>query len=114
MVCEFLHLNVLSLAKHESIMLLHFWQPDEYEIAQHCHVGKKKDVICIFRSLVPSTMPDTSGFLFILFYFIYLFMTVLGLRSCTQVFSCGERGLLFIAVGGFLMVVASFVAEHSF
>ena len=40
-------------------------------------------------------------------------MAVLGLRFCARVFSsCGERGLLFIAVRGLLIVVASLVAEH--
>ena len=38
--------------------------------------------------------------------FIYLFLAALGLRCCAWAFSsCGERGLLFIAV-------ASLVAEH--
>ena len=46
-------------------------------------------------------------------YFIYLFLAVLGLRCCTRAFSsCSERGLLFIAVRGLLIVVASLVAEH--
>ena len=45
-------------------------------------------------------------------YFIYLFLAALGLRSCMQVFSsCGEQGLLFIAVRGLLIAVASLVAE---
>ena len=45
--------------------------------------------------------------------FIYLFMAVLGLRCCTQAFSsCGERGLLFLAVLGLLTAVASLVVEH--
>ena len=45
--------------------------------------------------------------------FIYLFMAVLGLHCCAWAFSsCGERGLLFIAVHGLLIVVASLVAEH--
>ena len=47
-------------------------------------------------------------------------MAVLGLRCCVQAFSsCGERGLLFvavrgllIAVHGLLIAVASLVAEH--
>ena len=44
---------------------------------------------------------------------IYLFMAALGLRCCARAFSsCGERGLLFIAVRGLLIVVASLVAEH--
>ena len=46
-------------------------------------------------------------------YFIYLFLTALGLHCCTWAFSsCGERGLLFVAVRGLLIAVASFVAEH--
>ena len=45
--------------------------------------------------------------------FIYLFLAALGLRCCVQAFSsCGERGLLFVAVHGLLTVVASLVAEH--
>ena len=44
--------------------------------------------------------------------FIYLFLAALGLRCCVQVFSsCGERGLLFVAVSGLLIAVAS-LAEH--
>ena len=45
--------------------------------------------------------------------FIYLFLAALGLRCCVRVFSsCGERGLLFIAVRGLLIAVASLVVEH--
>ena len=60
-------------------------------------------------------------FYFILFYFIYLFvclfvclfMAALGVRCCPRAFSsCGEWGLLFIAVRGLLIAVASLVAEH--
>ena len=41
-------------------------------------------------------------------YFIYLFLSALGLRCCAQAFSsCGERGLLFVVVCGLLIVVAS-------
>ena len=43
-------------------------------------------------------------------YFIYLFLAMLGLRCCVQAFSsCGEQGLLFVAVLGLLIVVASLV-----
>ena len=52
-------------------------------------------------------------FLFLIYLFIYLFLAALGLRCCTRVFSgCGERGLLFVAVCGLLLAVASLVAEH--
>ena len=54
-----------------------------------------------------------SQFNFFLNLFIYLFLTVLGLRFCARGFSsCGERGPLFIAVRGPLAIAASLVAEH--
>ena len=44
--------------------------------------------------------------------FIYV-LAAFGLRCCTWAFSsCGERGLLFIAVQGLLIAVASLVSEH--
>ena len=50
---------------------------------------------------------------FFLIYFIYLFLAALGLRCWVWAFSsCGERGLLFFAVRGLLIAVASLVAEH--
>ena len=55
--------------------------------------------------------------LYFLFYFlnklIYLFLGVLGLRCCVWAFSsCGERELLFVAVRGLLIAVASLVVER--
>ena len=48
-----------------------------------------------------------------LFIFIYLFLAALGLSCCTRAFSsCGEPGLLFVAVRGLLIAVASLVGEH--
>ena len=53
-----------------------------------------------------------SFFFFSFYLFIYLFLAALGLRCCVRAFySCSERGLLFIAVQG-LIVVASLIAEH--
>ena len=48
------------------------------------------------------------------FLFIYLFiLAAFGLCFCARAFSsCGERGLLFVAVHGLLIVVASLVVEH--
>ena len=44
---------------------------------------------------------------------MYVFMDALGLCCCARAFSsCGERGLLFFAVRGLLIVVASLVVEH--
>ena len=40
-------------------------------------------------------------------------MAALGLRRGVWAFSsCGERGLLFVAVHGLLIAVASLVAKH--
>ena len=40
-------------------------------------------------------------------------MAVLLLHCCALAFSsCGKRGLLFVAVRGLLIAVASLVAEH--
>ena len=44
---------------------------------------------------------------------MYLFLAALGLPCCAWAFSsCGERGLLFVAVRGLLIAVASPVMEH--
>ena len=46
-------------------------------------------------------------------YLINLFLAALGLRCCVRAFSsCGEQGLLFFAVRGLLIAVASLVVEH--
>ena len=51
--------------------------------------------------------------IYLFIYFIYLFLPVLGLRCCTWAFArCSERGLLFVAMRGLLIAVASLVAEH--
>ena len=45
--------------------------------------------------------------------FTYLFMAGMGLCCCMRAFSsCGEWELLFVAVRGLLIAVASLVAEH--
>ena len=47
------------------------------------------------------------------FGFIYLFLAELGLCCCVWAFSsCSKRGLLFAAVHGLLIAVASLVAYH--
>ena len=49
----------------------------------------------------------------ILLFQFYLFLAVLGLHGCTQAFSsCGEQRLLFVAVHGLLIAVASLAVEH--
>ena len=45
--------------------------------------------------------------------FCFSFLVALGLRFCARAFSsCSERGPLFVAVHGLLIVVASLVAQH--
>ena len=48
-------------------------------------------------------------FIYLFIYLLtYLLSAVLGLRCCAQAFSsCGERGLLFVAVRRLLIAVAS-------
>ena len=61
----------------------------------------------LFRSI------NHKRIFYLIYVFIYLFLSVLGLRFCTRAFSsCGEWGLLFVAVCGLLIAVASLVAEH--
>ena len=46
-------------------------------------------------------------------YLFYLFLAALGLHCCAWAFSSwGKRGLLFVAVRGLLIAVASLVVEH--
>ena len=62
----------------------------------------------------PCSGSAESFFFFLInkYFFIYLFMSALGL-CCTRAFSsCGERGLRFFAVHGLLIAVASLVVEH--
>ena len=60
-----------------------------------------------------SNLKQYTFFLNKFIYFTYLFLAVLGLRCCVRAFSsCGEQGLLFVAVCGLLIVVASLVAEY--
>ena len=82
----------------------------------------------LFRWLLKNQMGLLKGLLMVLFchfirlellgflkfiLLIYLFLAALDLCGCARAFSsCGQRGLLFIAVCGPLIAVASVVAEH--
>ena len=45
--------------------------------------------------------------------FFFFFLAALGLCCCVWAFSsCGEQGLLYVAVHGLLVAVASLAAEH--
>ena len=66
-------------------------------------------------NLCPLHWQADSFFFIYINLFIYLFLAELGLCCCARAFSsCGERGLLFVAVRGLLIAVASLVAEHGF
>ena len=46
-------------------------------------------------------------------YLFNLFLAALGLPFCMRASSsCGEQGLLFVAVRGLLIALASLVVEH--
>ena len=70
--------------------------------------------------VVKTLTPNMAGFEFQLhlslsffFKFIYLFLAALAVHCHERAFSsCGERGLLFLAVCGLLIVVASLVVEQ--
>ena len=70
-----------------------------------------------YTDIITVVSPKIMPFLpFVLFFFLInklINLAVLGLHCCMRAFSsCGEQGLLFIAVRGLLVVVASLVAEH--
>ena len=50
---------------------------------------------------------------FLFFFLSFFLLAALGLHCCARAFSsCSKQGLLFVAVRGLLIVVASLVAEH--
>ena len=49
---------------------------------------------------------------FIYFIYFYFWLRWVFVATCGLFCSCGERGLLFVAVRGLLIAVASLVAEH--
>ena len=63
----------------------------------------------IIFTLHPSLKDRINPSLFLLFIYLFiylLFLPALGLRCCTRAFSsCGEQGLLFVAVLGLLIAV---------
>ena len=69
-------------------------------------------------SYLPGGQPRLKGkhtakALFFFFNSFIYFLAALGLRCCVRVFSSwGKWGILFVAVRGLLIVVASLAAEH--
>ena len=99
-----------------------FAQSHQFPLIPMCHplpenasvlgAGSQRDA----RPPLPAAIEGCRFLLFIYLFvclFIFLFLAVMGLRCCTRAFSsCGEQGLLFLAVRGLHIAVASLVAEH--
>ena len=63
----------------------------------------------------PSTPPSwliPIFFLKFIYLFIYLWLHWVFIAACRLFSSCGEWGLLFVAVRGLLIAVASLVVDH--
>ena len=94
-----------------------FKEKNPVECRAH-HKAFPSNLVYFVYSLMPSNICFWIVILQFFFYiytyiYIYLFWAVLGLRCCTRAFSsCGKRGLLFVAVRGLLIAMASLVAEH--
>ena len=80
-----------------------------------CNFFTKYEVEHLFICLFDICISFLVRYLFrsFAYLFIYLFLAELDLRCCIWAFSsCGERGLLSIALHRLLPAVASLVAEH--
>ena len=65
------------------------------------------------RGFLTTAQPGKPSPWFVFFFFFIFLLAALGLHCCAWAFSsCGEWGLLFVAVCGLLIAVASLVAEH--
>ena len=107
-----LYLRVFALAVYSALKL---FSPHAC-LAPSLHLGF--DPHHLIKKISPTTLlRSLSRLLFYLVFlpsiflknkFIYLFiLAALGLRCCLQAFSsCGEPGVLFVAVHGLLIVVA--------
>ena len=99
-----LYLFLLSVSSQPSVISPYFF-PMNLE-----NLLKLLSSITFFYLASPSGM---TFFFFFINLFIYLFLAALGLCCCAWAFSsCGEQGLLFVAVHRLLIVVASLVVEH--
>ena len=63
--------------------------------------------------LLKFNAPVHFNFIYLFLIILFIYLAALGLCCYARAFSsCGERGLLFGAVRGLLIAVASLVAEH--
>ena len=75
---------------------------------------KWENITIFLRALFDGVIVTVARDLWVLFFLIlFIFLAALGLHCCARAFSsCGEQGLLFVAVHGLLIAVASLVVEH--
>ena len=84
----------------------------------HCghQCGHQLSLLALLLLQLGAALPPWPAVLLFkknLFILFILFLSAVGLLCCVRAFSsCGEWGLLFVAVHGLLIVVASLVAEH--
>ena len=69
-------------------------------------------MFCFEGCYMFSVLEFSTFYLFLINLFIYYFLAALGFVAAQAFCSCGEQGLLFVAVRGLLIVVASLAAEH--
>ena len=84
-----------------------------YFISSHTHylISVFGVVLQLSRLILESACQIV--FLFFFFVLCCFVLAALGLCCCVRAFSsCGEQGLLFVAVHGLLIAVASLVVEH--
>ena len=68
------------------------------------HLGSQ--FFAVTNNAATNILVQVSAFVFIIYLLIYL-LAVLGLHCCARASSsCGEQGLLFVAVHGLLIAVA--------
>ena len=100
--CHSLYSSLPSLSTHWSPPL---WPKDSSILTCSCMHS--------YKSISFSLCSHFLFFKIFIYLFIYLFLAALGFHCCSQAFSsCSEWGLLFVAVCGLPIVVASLVAEH--
>ena len=79
----------------------------------YLYKSDRKLTLSIQHTCGPFLISAMPAVIYRFFFKFYLFLAALGLHSCVRAFSsCGEQGLLFIAVHRLLIVVASLAEEH--
>ena len=92
------------------IQVFHFWVFKENKNTNL----KRYTHLYVHCSIIYNSQDMETTYVLFLFInlFIYFWLPWIFVAACALFSSCGERGLLFIAVRGLLIAVASLVAEH--